>query len=118
MNLIKLQQTNPAYCDVLILIFNCFSFFNYISVDAKLSAGRLKDDVLARITVAMPKPRDSTIRLPTIPASVSAVKMVVENGERVTEKTLMLNNGYDSKSFLLPVTSCRQHDLCYSKAYH
>lgn len=69
-------------------------FFSYgISVDAKLSAGRLKDDVLARITVAMPKPRDSTIRLPTIPASVSAVKMVVENGERVTEKTLMLNNG-------------------------
>ena len=76
------------------------SFLYGVSVDAKLSAGRLKDDVLARITVAMPKPRDSTIRLPTIPASVSAVKMVVENGERVTEKTLMLNNGYDITSVL------------------
>ena len=64
-----------------------------ISVDAKLSAGRLKDDVLARITVAMPKPRDSIIRGPSIPGSVSAVKMSVENGERITEKQLMLNNG-------------------------
>ena len=64
-----------------------------ISVDAKLSAGRLKDDVLARITVAMPKPRDSMVRGPSIPASVSAVKMAVENGERITEKQLMLNNG-------------------------
>ena len=63
------------------------------SVDAKLSAGRWKDDVLARITVAIPKPRDSTVRGASIPASVSAVKMAVENGERITEKQLMLNNG-------------------------
>ena len=62
-------------------------------MDAKLSAGLLKDDVLARITVAMPKPRDSTVRAPYIPESVTAVKMAVENGERVTEKMLMLNNG-------------------------
>jgi hypothetical protein len=62
-------------------------------VDAKLSAGRLKDDVLARITVAMPKPRDGAVRGSSIPDSVTATKMVVDGNERVTEKQLMLNNG-------------------------
>jgi len=66
-------------------------------VDAKLSAGRLKDDVLARITVAMPKPRDDAVRGPSIPSSVAAAagKMAVDGAapERVTEKQLMWNNG-------------------------
>jgi nucleolar GTP-binding protein len=63
-------------------------------VDAKLSAGRVKDDVMSRITIAMPKPRDSIVRDAWIPDTVSAVKMVSEGDEeRETEKTLMWKNG-------------------------
>lgn len=63
-------------------------------VESKLSAGRVKDDVMARITVAIPKPRDNTQREAFIPESVRAVRA----GERmetpkVTEKQLMIANG-------------------------
>jgi len=57
-------------------------------VDSKLSSGKIKDDVLSRITVATPKPRDTTERAPHIPASVGGPK-----SDRVTEKHLMWNNG-------------------------
>ena len=39
-------------------------------VDSKLSAGKIRNDVLARISVALPKPRDGVKREPCIPASV------------------------------------------------
>lgn len=67
-------------------------------VDAKLSAGRIKDDVMSRITVAVPKPRDSTKREAFIPESVrmamDADSMAMDGGSgRITEKQLMINNG-------------------------
>ena len=39
-------------------------------VDSKLSAGKVRNDVLARISVAIPKPRDGVQRESCIPASV------------------------------------------------
>ena len=65
-------------------------------VDAKLSAGRVKDNVLSRITVAMPKPRDSVKREAFIPDSVKATLASSGNmdvARRITEKDLMLANG-------------------------
>lgn len=72
-------------------------------VDAKLAAGRVKDDVLSRISVAMPKPRDGLAREASIPDSVMAGMKVGGGGgalgaaaahsERVTEKQLMLAQG-------------------------
>lgn len=66
-------------------------------VDAKLSAGRVKDDVLSRITVAIPKPRDTTVRDAYIPSSVLSSQisndvMKVDN-KRTTEKDIMNENG-------------------------
>lgn len=65
-------------------------------VDAKLAAGRMKDDVLSRITVAVPKPRDDQKREAFIPDSVRASMegnaMNLDEG-RVTEKQLMVSNG-------------------------
>ena len=80
--------------------FHFLQLFSFISVDAKLSAGRLKDDVLARITVAMPKPRDSVIRGPSIPGSVSAVKMSVENGERIQLQEMKISHALDEREKL------------------
>lgn len=67
-------------------------------VDAKLSAGRVKNDVLSRITVAVPKPRDNIKRDAFIPESVKVLlssnnNKLVRNEERVTEKQLMWQNG-------------------------
>ena len=39
-------------------------------VDSKLSAGKIRSDVLSRISVALPKPRDGLVREACIPASV------------------------------------------------
>lgn len=63
-------------------------------VESKLSAGRVKDDVMARITVVTPKPRDNVQRGTSIPESVLAVR----SGEKmetpkITEKQLMIANG-------------------------
>jgi len=63
-------------------------------VETKLTAGRMKDSVMNRITVANPRPRDDAVRDTFIPESVLQEKM--ETGaatERVTEKQLMLANG-------------------------
>jgi nucleolar GTP-binding protein len=63
-------------------------------VESKLSAGRLKDDVMARITVAMPKKRDNAVRESFIPESVLATRTGERmDAPRVTEKQLMLANG-------------------------
>ena len=76
-------------------------------VDAKLSAGRLKNDVMSRITVAMPKLRtDGVVRESFIPESVkllqnnnsnsaltSTTTNSMINNNRVTEKQLMWQNG-------------------------
>jgi len=65
-------------------------------VDAKLSAGRVKDSVMSRITVAQPTPRDDVHREAFIPDSVKALQAGdgMETGERrQTEKDLMLANG-------------------------
>lgn len=64
-------------------------------VDAKLSAGRMKDDILSRITVAMPKPRDGVAREAFIPNSVAQSRSgnAMQTTERVTEKQLMIANG-------------------------
>lgn len=66
-------------------------------VDAKLSAGRVKDDVMARITVAMPKPRDRVARGAFIPETVQAAQSARARGEpvpeRLTEKQLMVQGG-------------------------
>ena len=65
-------------------------------VDAKLSAGRIKDDVMSRVTVAIPKPRGGA-RSAFIPESVSAKAAAsaagVEVPKRVTEKQKMQANG-------------------------
>ncbi|CAM9136341.1 unnamed protein product [Ectocarpus fasciculatus] len=62
-------------------------------VDAKLSAGRMKDDVMSRVTVAMPKPRDGAEREAFIPESVLNRRDAMDMGERITEKQLMIQNG-------------------------
>jgi nucleolar GTP-binding protein len=65
-------------------------------VDAKLSAGRIKDDVMSRVTVAVPKPRGAA-RPAFIPDSVQAKAAAVAAGadvpQRVTEKQKMQANG-------------------------
>lgn len=68
-------------------------------VDAKLSTGRVKDDVMSRITVAQPRKRDGKTRGTSIPDTVSS-DMAVDKAAgtttasgRVTEKQLMQNNG-------------------------
>ncbi len=60
-------------------------------VDSKLAAGRVKGDVMSRVNVAIPKPRDNVQRDSYIPDSVR--DGMVTDGERVTEKQLMQNNG-------------------------
>jgi nucleolar GTP-binding protein len=80
-------------------------------VDSKLSQGKVKNDVMSRITVAIPKPRDTIKRDVCIPDSVKQVSNSMEvdgsasasgsassssssaNSNRVTEKQLMWNNG-------------------------
>lgn len=65
-------------------------------VDSKLAAGRIKNDVMSRITVALPKPRDKTKRDTFIPDSVADKTnemMTGDSNERMTEKKLMWNNG-------------------------
>lgn len=57
-------------------------------VDEKLSSGKLKGDVMSRITVVTPKPRDDIVREAYVPENVST-----DNSDRVTEKTLMWQNG-------------------------
>lgn len=65
-------------------------------VDAKLSAGRIKDDVMNRVSVAVPKPR-GVPRSAYIPESVAAKAAAVVAGveitKRVTEKEKMQANG-------------------------
>lgn len=62
-------------------------------VDAKLSAGRVKDDVMSRVTVAVPKLRPGAPPRQTfIPDSVKAQNGKMET-DRTTEKQLMLANG-------------------------
>ena len=62
-------------------------------VDSKLAAGRVKDDIMARVTVAMPKARDGVKRAAFIPETVNN-GMATEGGSgRTTEKQLMQNNG-------------------------
>jgi nucleolar GTP-binding protein len=67
-------------------------------VDAKLSQGKMKSDVMSRITVATPKPRDGVKREVFIPESVKQLQeengaMAIDNSNKVTEKQLMWNNG-------------------------
>jgi nucleolar GTP-binding protein len=69
-------------------------------VDAKLSGKRV-DDVMNRLTVAMPTPRDTRTREPSIPPSVIAAResamtvdgKAVAKPKRRTEKDLMIENG-------------------------
>jgi nucleolar GTP-binding protein len=61
-------------------------------VDEKLASGKLKNDVLSRITVVAPKPRDDIVREAFIPDSVEN-SVEVDTGDRITEKTLMWQNG-------------------------
>jgi len=60
-------------------------------VDQKLASGRVKDDVMSRITVAMPKSRDGKTRDAYIPETVG--NEMQTDSEKVTEKQLMLANG-------------------------
>lgn len=61
-------------------------------VDSKLTAGRIKNDVMSRITVAVPKPRDTQKREAFIPESVKSGTERMET-ERMTEKQIMQANG-------------------------
>lgn len=65
-------------------------------VDAKLS-GKKVDDVMNRLTVAQPQPRDSRERGPSIPETVAAEKEARMAGapkeKKRTEKDLMWENG-------------------------
>ncbi|RYG65631.1 NOG1 family protein [archaeon] len=60
-------------------------------VDSKLSAGRLTNDILSRISVAQPKPRDNKVRAPTIPDSLQMDTSMA--ADKSTEKTLMWAQG-------------------------
>lgn len=81
MNISKLKMTA---CDKLL----------EARVDAKLSAGRMKDDIMTRITVVTPKARDNQVREAFIPDSVSnKTKGSGMEVDRVTEKQLMVANG-------------------------
>lgn len=64
-------------------------------VDAKLSAGRMKDDVMSRVTVAMPRPRDDVERETYIPDTVRSRQAdgAMDTDGRITEKQLMIENG-------------------------
>mmetsp|Transcript_8531 Transcript_8531/g.8650 ORF Transcript_8531/g.8650 Transcript_8531/m.8650 type:complete len:649 (-) Transcript_8531:224-2170(-) len=65
-------------------------------VESKVSVGKVKDDVMARITVATPKPRPGVQRDVCIPESVLRQKqgeVRMDGQSRVTEKQLMWNNG-------------------------
>jgi len=63
-------------------------------VDAKLSAGRMKDDVMSRITIAMPKLRKGAKPRETfIPESVTSQGDSKMDTERVTERDRMVANG-------------------------
>jgi nucleolar GTP-binding protein len=65
-------------------------------VDEKVSSGRVKDEVMARITVVNPKPRDNVVREAFVPPSVLNRQQghsMETDAERVTEKTLMWKNG-------------------------
>lgn len=65
-------------------------------VDEKVSSGRVKDEVMARITVVNPKPRDNVVREAYVPTSVlnrQQGHQMETDVERVTEKTLMWKNG-------------------------
>lgn len=63
-------------------------------VESKLSAGRMKDDVLSRLTVAVPQPRDGSTREAFIPDSVRALQSGDAMETRTqTEKDKMLANG-------------------------
>jgi nucleolar GTP-binding protein len=62
-------------------------------VDAKLSQGKVKNDIMARITVATPKPRDGVNREAFIPESVKKLQEMSEKPTRMTEKDLMWANG-------------------------
>jgi nucleolar GTP-binding protein len=65
-------------------------------VESKLTAGRMKDDVLSRITVAVPRPRDGAVREAFIPPTVKAQQAgdAMESGSsRQTERDLMVSNG-------------------------
>lgn len=76
-------------------------------VDAKLSVGKVKDDVMARISVAIPKPRDNIAREAFIPSTVIQSSSLASSSSstlqpisstavtlnRLTEKQLMWNNG-------------------------
>ena len=64
-------------------------------VDAKLSSGKVKNDIMSRVTVAMPKPRDNVTREAFIPESVLRNQKdgISVKSDRITEKQLMINNG-------------------------
>lgn len=63
-------------------------------VDSKLAAGRMKNDVMARITVVTPKPRDGKTRDAFIPEGVTLRANGTEMAtERQTERHLMVANG-------------------------
>eukprot|EP01041_Mallomonas_annulata_P009884 gene9884-20564_t len=66
-------------------------------VESKVAAGRLKSDVMSRITVATPKLRAGVNRDVCIPDTVLRQKqgdgIAMEGHGRVTEKTLMWANG-------------------------
>jgi len=65
-------------------------------VEAKVSAGRMKDDVLSRINIVTPKPRDAMKRDTFIPESVIRARggeVPMDGHARVTEKELMWSNG-------------------------
>jgi nucleolar GTP-binding protein len=62
-------------------------------VDSKMASGRVKDDIMSRVQVMQPKPRDSVKRESFIPDSVTNAMDKDGGSERVTEKQLMVNNG-------------------------
>lgn len=66
-------------------------------VESKLSTGRIRDDVMSRITVAVPKKRDNCVREAFIPDTVQQAIDAKKAGDlassRTTEKELMWQNG-------------------------
>jgi len=75
-------------------------------VEQRLASNRVKDDLLARITVATPKPRDNVVREPFIPSTVRVLQSAdsanamdittaasATTSTRITEKMRMWENG-------------------------
>ena len=88
----------------------CERLLNY-RVEMKV-AGKRIGDVLNRIHVAMPKPRDTVSRPPVIPPGVEAARAKRALGDkRRTEKDMQVRGGGGGGGLCVDLSACR-HVFC------